>query len=551
MEEVFALKCRSCGKKIRKGQELCPDCVRKLHNEDDSFRSEKYTDLMDSYVSTSRVGNTKHIHITPDLLAFTTFVIAAAILVITVILVTTERENITLELSDYVVIEYKGYNGFGQIDAHFDSDRFRNDCQSKLKSSSSEHAGAAGRKTDPSSLADLIIKNVNNKYSFNKTNGLRNGDTVRLRWDITEADVPVQLISDSGINMNGRNYTVAQLTETGMTDPFEGLSISYNGFSGSGSLEFTAKYPLVYTFSKTAELKNGDKLHVAVSAPYGDDLQSYCLDTIGSVLTSTESDVTVSGLPELKDFDPFDGINVLFSGVSGEGTASIEYKGDKDIRYNLNKTEGLYEGETVTVTAEAPYGYGLDEYCKNEYGLRPETTMKQFTVSGLGSYLTKLSDIDEITMNKLLDESDKAIKKDAADTQAKTEYQGMLLMNLKKGAESRNSWFASDDQDHMLLLVYKVTVPFSSGGKKSSFTYRTSCRFNNVIKLKNGTLRVNTDNVILPLSKVSPSGSTQKLSGFKDYNTLYDSLVRSKLSYYTVQSNVKEKLTETSKPSAS
>lgn len=62
------------------------------------------------------------------------------------------------------------------------------------------------------------------------------------------------------------------------------------------------------------------------------------------------------------------------------------------------------------------------------------------------------------------------------------------------------------------------------------------------MKLKNGTLKVNTDDLILPVNKVTPSGSSQKLSGFNDYSSLYNSQVKSKLGFYTVQSSVKEKL---------
>ena len=535
---VFVLKCRICGRKIKKGQSLCQECIRLSDSKNDSFTTEKYTDLMNSYVS----SDNKNKRITPDLLAFTTFAIAAAMLVITVILVTTGRDNIKLELSDYIVIEYNGFNGFGELDAHFDSVRFRSDCENKLPDSSSDPSGAGNKTINPSSLADLIINNVNDKYSFSKTSGLKNGDTVKLRWDISAADNSIQTLAASGISISGRNYTVEKLTDTSITDPFSDLTLSYTGFNGNGTLEFNSRYPLIYTFDKTDNLKNGDIIHVTISAPYGNDLQDYCLNTIGSVLTATESSFTVSGLPELKSFDPFSDVSVHFYGVSGEGTASSEYKGDMDLRYTLNRDEGLSEGETVTVTVEAPFGYGLNEYCEKKYGLRAETTMKQFTVTGLGTYLTKLSDIDEITMKHLFDESEKAIGQELADMQSKTEYQGMILMTLKNGQPSRNSWLTSDDQDHMLFLVYKVTAQYSSGGKNKSFTYWTSCRFNNVMKLKNGTLKVNTDDLILPVNKVTPSGSSQKLSGFNDYSSLYNSQVKSKLGFYTVQSSVKEKL---------
>lgn len=66
-------------------------------------------------------------------------------------------------------------------------------------------------------------------------------------------------------------------------------------------------------------------------------------------------EVKAEKLEEAKTFDPFEGIQVTFDGVAPNGYAYVEgnpsASAAQQFGYELDKSEGLSNGDTVTVTA--------------------------------------------------------------------------------------------------------------------------------------------------------------------------------------------------------
>ena len=244
----------------------------------------------------------------------------------------------------------------------------------------------------------------------------------------------------------------------------------------------------------------------------------------------------------MEGFDPFEGIEVVFEGVSPEGKAQIQNNSNKNLRFELDKTEGLKDGDKVTVTVTAPYGEDLEKYCADEYQAKPNASTKEYTVSGLGTYLSKLEDVDDDTLATLKKESEDTIKSnitDSGETLDKVEYQGMILLNLKDGKESRNPWSASSDHDHMLHVVYKVTVTCENYDKKKiPFTFWTTCRYNDIKKLEDGTCKADTSEVIMPDEYISVPDSSFSYKGFDGYANLFAKLVTAMISDYTYETDV-------------
>ena len=77
--------------------------------------------------------------------------------------------------------------------------------------------------------------------------------------------------------------------------------------------------------------------------------------------------------------DPFAGVSVRFSGMSGEGRAEVQTSGGAEYsgetRYEIAPASGLQNGDTVTVRAKAPAGW------------RFEPAEKQFTAEGLTEWV--------------------------------------------------------------------------------------------------------------------------------------------------------------------
>ena len=536
----------SCGNKLKPGAKFCPKCGNAVGNTSNQAAVSANSDTAPipniAPVNGAAVPAAAAVKKPLDKKVIAIIGAAAAVLiVIIIVIVIIANATPKLRLADYIKVEYNGYNGYGTINAEFDSDKFRNDWEGKLKYTG--NSGEIGAVLDNySNPTDLVLYNVKYTYSFDKSSELKNGDKIKLKWNLGSDKEYIQKFVKIELDDSETEYTVSELQEIGSFDPFDGFSVKYTGYNGNGKPDYTAKYSLSYNFDKVEGLKNGDTIHVTVSAPYGDDLAKYCANNIGSVPSTTGKDFKVEGLKDMEGFDPFEGIEVVFEGVSPEGKAQIQNNSNKNLRFELDKTEGLKDGDKVTVTVTAPYGEDLEKYCADEYQAKPNASTKEYTVSGLGTYLSKLEDVDDDTLATLKKESEDTIKSnitDSGETLDKVEYQGMILLNLKDGKESRNPWSASSDHDHMLHVVYKVTVTCENYDKKKiPFTFWTTCRFNDIKKLEDGTCKVDTSEVIIADEYISVPDSSFSYKGFDGYANLFAKLVTAKISDYTYETDV-------------
>lgn len=465
-------------------------------------------------------------------------VLLIGIIILIIVLNATPKIN----LSDYVKVEYEGYNGYGTVSTSFDTDKFRADWEGKLKFTSGDPSEIGSYLSYYSDPADVVLYSVKYSYEFDKTEKLKNGDTIKLSWNLGSTKEYLEKYIKVEVNDAETEYSVSELEEISSFDPFDGFQITYSGYNGNGKPDYTAKYTLSYEFDKTEGLKNGDKLHVSVSSPYGDDLAQYCAANIGAVPMTTSRDFTVEGLGDMESFDPFANVEVKFEGVSPNGTASVENNSGYDLRYSLDKEEGLKVGDKVVVTVTAPYGYDLTDYCEKNYEKKPSAAKKEYTVTELPSYVTKISEISEDILKTMKAESEDTIKSgitSEGESLEKMEYQGLVLLNLKDGKESKNSWSASGDHDHMLYLIYKNTVKVKNYDDKTiSYTYWTFCRFNNITFTKDGTCTVDTEEVVVPNDSVSPKDASYYYKGYEKYENLFANIVTAKLSDYKYETQM-------------
>lgn len=130
-----------------------------------------------------------------------------------------------------------------------------------------------------------------------------------------------------------------------------------------------------YTFSKETELSNGDEITVKIE--YDNDK----IKKDELTVENKEFTVTVSGLAEGTQIDPFDGLQIIYSGLSGNGHAVFDSSNCNEfvqeyVTFGYTK-ENLSNGDTVTVSAN--YSAKIAE----EQFIIIENETKEFTVSGL------------------------------------------------------------------------------------------------------------------------------------------------------------------------
>ncbi len=219
-------------------------------------------------------------------------------------------------------------------------------------------------------------------------------------------------------------------------------------------------------------LKNGDE--ITVTFEFDNDVaKKQKLKFIGE-----EQKITVEGLPELMELDPFAGLTVTFEGISGDGTARFEYSGTDDLlnEYSFD-IEGdaqqyyLKNGDEITVVVESYY----DDETAAYYGLKLTKREQKYTVSGLSEYISEFSQISASGMEILRGHAEEDLNDalddvDSAYTMGTPEYCGYALGVANSEDEYTRNY---------LYLIYKAKVG-GVAGKTMPTTLYMPVKFDNV-----------------------------------------------------------------------
>lgn len=193
-----------------------------------------------------------------------------------------------INLNDYVVVSYSGYETVGKANAAVDIEKMITD-----------HPEAFNLKGTPSELEKAAVEMALDgtiKGALDKRDGLKNGDTVNWTWSngdlkgISEK-YPVEFTFENA------SYTAAGLQQAETFDPFESIKVTFGGTAPNGTVQIDdsgkALPNLKYTANPVKGLKNGDSVTVTVNA--GNDLDAYCGQN-GKIASVKEKTYKVEGL---------------------------------------------------------------------------------------------------------------------------------------------------------------------------------------------------------------------------------------------------------------
>ena len=208
--------------------------------------------------------------------------------------------------------------------------------------------------------------------------------------------------------------------------------------------------------NKQDGLSNGDQISFTWKC---DD--EYVLEQYGYKLKYQDEEYTVEGLEEAETFDPFDGIEIIFSGISPDGMAEVtgepKAAAAREFRYELDNRSGLSNGEKVTLTYTLYYDDPI-EYCISNYGVIPDALSKEYTVDGLDSYVTNVSEISSDCIDQMNRQAEDVYNAQVAKNWEATEekltgftYIGNYLLTNKSTDDYWGNY-------NILYMVYKVNV---------------------------------------------------------------------------------------------
>jgi len=259
----------------------------------------------------------------------------------------------------------------------------------------------------------------------------------------------------------------------------------------------------------------------------------------------------VEELTKLATFDPFVDLEVTFSGIAPYGSINMVYTGSELNSYDFQASQydNLSNGDIITIKIE---DYKVED-CANSYGKIPATTSKEYTVSGLSQYVTKLEDIDDDSFAMMkaqaTDVYNAYVARDWAEDTSHLEsftYLGEYLMTVK----NPDSYYGANNE---LYLVYKIQA-------RNNFTNDKNETFNKITDvywyIKYENLMVNEGKLVdfdvtryqIPYtnfqidSNVRSGWSTMRWRyvGYETLDSLYKEVVTSKIDTYNHQDRIDE-----------
>lgn len=225
--------------------------------------------------------------------------------------------------------------------------------------------------------------------------------------------------------------------------------------SKRNNLEAFLKDVTTGNFDVKEGLSNGDVINFKWNNNDEKALEKY-----GVKLKYKDIEYTVEGLEELAKFDPFNGVEVLFSGIAPDGRAEIVGLPDSGVASEFDfKTEnkkGLDNGDKVTVTANMYYVDDIYTYCAEKFGMIPNALEKEYVVGGIDRYVNTLADISEESLLLMQEEAEKVFDSNEIDKMGKGEsFVGMdYIGNYLLTSKESDNW----KESNILYLIYKATV---------------------------------------------------------------------------------------------
>lgn len=199
-----------------------------------------------------------------------------------------------VSLNDYVKINAEGYDTVGKLVYTFDQDSFVNDYKGKIKIKDKEILKQLGQVSDIGAV--MLFFNDCISVKIDKTDNLKNGDSVKLTWQCDEERAAK--VYGVQLKYSDIDYEVNGLTEVGRFNPFDNIKVCFEGKdpNGTARCEVVGNSPemsyIYFEIDKSSGLKNGDTITIKASVSY---LDSFIAE-FGKVLEKTEETYAVEGL---------------------------------------------------------------------------------------------------------------------------------------------------------------------------------------------------------------------------------------------------------------
>lgn len=215
-------------------------------------------------------------------------VIAAVVVLLAIIIGVNVSNRIkrTINLNDYVTVEFDGYDKYGKASVDFDSEQFAED-----------FAEASSKVKSADDMFGAIMGMLDVDYSLSEDSKLSNGDEVTLKWDANVDKIEKKY--KVYLKAKDKTFKVADLEEGKEVDPFENFEVEFSGMAPDvyvnvkNNTKDSVLKSLYYEIEdyKSSDIKVGTKIEITIP----DTAAQACAEQ-GYILTQTSKEFECTGL---------------------------------------------------------------------------------------------------------------------------------------------------------------------------------------------------------------------------------------------------------------
>lgn len=349
-------------------------------------------------------------------------IVLVVIIAVVILIVVLLNKRTTVDVSKYFVYEESGYDGYGEVYAEFDVDAFVQDF-SKIRYNEKEVR----------ILFDDVMEDMAGAYMSAS--------------DINESYV--ELMEEVENEENGKAFLFTVFAEIGELDKTEDLA---NGDTVTFDYYFTKE-----------QLEKAFKVNI----------EGY-----------DETNHVMNELKAIEKYDAFDGIEVTYTGFGPNGTASLNVYGKEGLSYSLDKSEGLSNGDVVTINVE--YSASEESYINN-FGRVPQEMSKSVTVEGLSEYLASAANLSPELIESMNNQAYDKIRAHAANSNPTKAVKEVESITYIGNYFLKNKDTTSTYDNNSIYMVYKIRYKYTIKDHKNKENVRYVEAYN----------YVNFDNIIV------------------------------------------------------
>ena len=361
-------------------------------------------------------------------------------------------------------------------------------------------------------VALVVVKNQKKKVNINdyisvEYNGYETAGTAYVDFDETG-------FSEAVIKAQGKKLkNVKSLDDLDWSDLTDLM----------GSSNWDLIDSITFDVKPDSDLSNGDV--VTVTASWNEDYEKKA----GVKILSKEQEFTVEGLEEVKEVDPFEDIEVTFSGTPPYVYPNWTNNSDDDyLRYlwfNFEDYDSLDVGDTVTLT--------VDELEENALanGYKFTQTSKEYIVSGVDSYVTSAADISADNLDSMKNEATDVLDAYFANNNSYIgnsgfSYEGSYYLVAKNS----DTW----GDTNVLYLVFSTTVTSAENAFEPTVVY-FPVKYTNIMALSDGSQSFNTYGDIEGYTDLEYDDGWYNVDGYTDGAQMFNDLVVTQKVDYTYE----------------